>query len=183
MKAIEMRHWTREEYDKMIAAGMFAPGERVELIDGKILRMAPQGSAHFTAIRLAEEALRKAFGVGYQVRTQGPLSISSSSEPEPDIAVVTGTPRDYRDAHPSTALLIIEVADTTLEYDRQSKRNLYAQADVQDYWIVNLVDRCIEVFRHAEQGTYGSTRRFFPGDRVSPLAAPEADIRVDQMLP
>jgi Uma2 family endonuclease len=183
MKATEMRRWTREEYDRMIAVGLFAPGERVELIDGEILRMTPQGSAHFAAIQLVEEALRVAFGAGFDVRVQGPLGISGSSEPEPDIAVVDGTPRDYRDAHPSTALLIVEVADTSLEFDRQAKRSLYARAGIQDYWIVNLEVGCIEVYRGPEQGSYRSTRRFFTGDQVSPLAAPEASIAVQEMLP
>lgn len=183
MKAIEMRRWTREEYDKMIAAGLFDPGERVELIDGEILQMTAQGSAHFTAVRLAEEALRKAFGAGFDVRVQGPLGISRSSEPEPDVAVVRGAPRDYRDAHPSTAVMIVEVADTSLEYDRQRKRSLYARAGLQDYWIVNLEDRCVEVYRDPEQASYRSSQRFFAGDQVSPLATPEARIPVEEMLP
>jgi Uma2 family endonuclease len=183
MKAIEMRRWTREEYDKMIAAGLFDPGERVELIDGKILQVTPQGSAHFTAIRLAEEALRRAFGAGFDVRVQGPLGISRSSEPEPDIAVVGGAPRDYRDAHPSAALLIVEVADTSLAYDRQRKGSLYARAGVQDYWIVNLEDRCVELYRDPDQGSYRSSQRYIAGDQVSPLAAAEARIPVEEMLP
>ena len=173
----------REEYERMIAAGLFAPGERVELIDGEILRMTPQGSAHYAAIRLAEEALRRAFGAGYDVRVQGPLGISRSSEPEPDIAVVLGTPRDYCDAHPSTALLIVEVADTLLDFDRQAKRSLYARAGIQDYWIVNLDVGCIEVYRDPAQGSYRTTRRFVSGDQVSPLAAPEAGMAVQEMLP
>ena len=182
MKAIEMRRWTREEYDKMIAAGMFAPGERVELVDGEILQMTPQGSAHFTAIGLAEEALRKAFGPGFQVRVQGPLGISCTSEPEPDLAVVPGNAWDYWDAHPATALLLVEVSDATLEHDRRRKGSLYARAGIQDYWIVNIIDRCVEVYRDPGHESYRTCQRFFVGDSLAPLAAPEAMISVAEIF-
>jgi Uma2 family endonuclease len=162
----------------MIAAGMFAPGERVELIDGEIFQMTPQGSTHFTAIGLAEEALRKAFGAGFQVRVQGPLGITCTSEPQPDVAVVPGNAWDYWDAHPATALLLVEVSEATLEHDRQRKGSLYARAGIQDYWIVNLIDRCVEVYRQPHQGSYRSCQRFFVGDSLAPLAAPEAMVSV-----
>ena len=98
------RLWTRDEYYKMAEAGVFRPGERVELIGGKIVVMSPQNSPHYTAIRLIEDSLRAAFGAGYDIRVQGPLDLSPSSQPEPDIAVVRGTARDYASAHPSTTL-------------------------------------------------------------------------------
>jgi Uma2 family endonuclease len=183
MKAIEVRRWTREEYDKMIAAGVFSPGERSELVDGEIFQMTPQGSAHFTAIRLAEEAVRRAFGTGFEVRAQAPLALSPYSEPEPDIAVVRGSARDYRDAHPETALLLIEVSDTTLEHDRLRKGSLYARARIQDYWIINLLDRCVEVYRNPDQGSYRSSQRFLTGDRISPVAAPDAEVCVADLIP
>ncbi len=88
MKAIGLRRWSRAEYDRMVAAGLFAPGERVELIDGEILTVTPQGSLHATAIRLAEDLLRAAFGPGFDVRAQLPIAADARSEPEPDIAVV-----------------------------------------------------------------------------------------------
>jgi Uma2 family endonuclease len=178
MKAIEMRRWTREEYDRMIAAGMFAPGERVELVDGEILQMTPQGSVHATAIRLTEDALRAAFGPGFDVRPQLPLALSPDSEPEPDLAVVSGNPLSYLNAHPATALLIVEVSDTTLEHDRRRKGSLYARAGIQDYWIVNLIDRCVEVYREPDQRAYRSCLRFFAGDTVAPLAISAAIIPV-----
>jgi len=181
MRAIELRRWKREEYDKMAAAGVFAPGERVELIDGEILRMTPQGAAHFTAIRLAEEALRRAFGPGFDVRVQAPLALDEDSEPEPDVAVVRGSPRDYSETHPTTAVLLVEVADSTPEYDRQRKGHIYARAGIRDYWIVNLVDRCIEIYRDPIQASYGAGRRYLPGDQVVPLAA-SAGIAVDDLL-
>lgn len=96
---------------------------------------------------MTQDALRKAFGEGTHVRIQLPLALDPSSEPEPDVTVVRGSPRDYRDAHPSAALLVVEVADTTLSHDRDQKGSLYARAGVADYWIVNLVDQVLEVYR------------------------------------
>lgn len=178
MKAIEMRRWTREEYDKMIAAGMFAPGERVELLDGEILHMTPQGSVHATVIQLVHDALRLAFGPAFSIRPQLPIALAPDSEPEPDLAVVMGNHLDYWDAHPATALLLVEVSDTTLEHDRQRKGNLYARAEIQDYWIVNLIDRCVEVYRGPHNGSYRACQRICAGDCIAPLAAPEAMIPV-----
>ena len=183
MRAIGLRRWSRDEYDSMIAAGLFAPGERVELIDGEILTVTPQGTLHATAIRLTEDALRSSFGPGFDVRAQLPIAADAHSEPEPDIAVVLGTARDYRDAHPTTALLIVEVADATLDFDRQRKQILYARAGIPEYWIVNLIDRCVEVYRGPGPASYRSSRKCLPGEIISPLAAPGAKIAVSDILP
>jgi len=168
----------------MVEAGVLAPGERAELIDGEVLAMPPQGSLHATAVRLAEEALRAAFGAGYDIRVQMPLALDPSSEPEPDVAVVRGSPRDYRDAHPTSALLVVEVADTTLGYDRDQKGSLYARAGVAEYWIVNLLDRRVEVCRdptpesQARYGwTYRNVRSYATGDQIAPLALPRPPSR------
>jgi Uma2 family endonuclease len=190
MNAVLVRRWNREEYNRIVEGGIFAPGERVELIDGEILAMTPQGSLHATALLLIEEALRLAFGTRGHVRIQLPLAIDPSSEPEPDITVVSGSPRDYRDAHPRSALLIVEISDTTLLYDREQKGSLYARAGLTDYWIVNLLDRILEVHREPvpmPQSRYGwgyhSIRNCRAGDSVSPLAATEARIAVSDFLP
>lgn len=190
MDAVLLRRWTRQEYDKMVTAGIFPPGERVELVDGEILAMTPQGSAHATGVRLTEEALRVVFGAGYDVRIQMPLALDPSSEPEPDVTVVHGSPRDYRDAHPTSALLLVEVADTTLLYDREQKGSLYARAGVAEYWIVNLLDHCVEVYRDPallSQGRYGwgyrTAQTYTVGDHFSPLTAPQARVSVADLLP
>ena len=190
MRTVQVRRWTRQEYDKMVECGIFPPGERVELIDGEIIEMSPQKSGHATAIRLTEEALRLAFGAGYDVRVQMPLALDPLSEPEPDVAVVRGSPRDYRDAHPASALLVVEVADTTLSYDREQKGSLYARAGVADYWILNLSEGRLEVFRDPiamAQARYGWIYRtvgyYTAGEQVSPLAAPQAVVPVADLLP
>lgn len=183
MRAVHPRRWTREEYDKMIDAGVFADGERLELIDGEILQMMTQGSLHATTIQLVQEALRKAFGAGFDVRTQLPLALDPFSEPEPDISVVPGSARDYRDEHPSTALLIVEVSDKTLSFDRQHKKAIYARAGIQEFWIVNLIENSIEVYREPEGDDYRSVLNLKSGESITPIAAPDRQIPVEELLP
>lgn len=190
MATVQTKRWTREDYDKMIDAGIFAPDERVELIDGEILAMSPQNSPHSTGVSLTEEALRAIFGQGYYVRVQMPIALDRYSEPEPDIAVVRGSPRDYRDAHPSTALLIVEVTDATLAYDRDQKGSLYARAGVEDYWVLTLRQRRVEVYRdpapsaEARYGwSYRSVQYYTADERIAPLAVSQAWIAVADLLP
>lgn len=174
----------------MIDAGIFEPTERAELIGGEIVVMTPQRSSHATGVRLAQETLRAAFGRGHDVRAQLPLALDPDSEPEPDVAVVSGSPRDYRYAHPTTALLVVEVSDTTLGLDRGRKGALYARAGIAEYWIVNLVDGVLETHRDPDSGSgtqhgwaYRTVQRLGAADTVSPLAAPAARIRVGDLLP
>jgi Uma2 family endonuclease len=190
MNPVQMKRWTREDYDRMIDAGIFAPGERVELIDGEIIEMSPQKSPHSTAISLTADRLRVAFGAGHHVRVQMPLALDPHSEPEPDVAVVLGSPRDYRDAHPSSALLVVEVTDSTLAYDRDQKGSLYARAGIADYWVLNLADRHLEVYRDpalSSEARYGWSYRtihhYSADECVSPLAAPQVRITVADLLP
>ena len=174
----------------MAEVGIFAPDERVELIEGEIIQMPPQNPLHSTGICTVQEALRTAFGSGFDVRPQLPLSLELASEPEPDIAVVRGSFRDYRTAHPSTALLVVEVSDTTLTFDRCEKAGLYARTGIQEYWIVNLPEQLIEVHRDARPNLdmpsgygYAQITRHGAGDTLSPLAAPNATIPVTELLP
>jgi Uma2 family endonuclease len=175
--------WTRAEYDRLVDAGGFLPGIRVELIDGEIFDLAPQKSQHSTAVRLIEDALRAAFGAGFDVRCQLPFALDSSSEPEPDLAVVEGSPRDYRDAHPSEAVLIVEVADSSLEFDRTRKLAAYARNDIPEYWILNLESSVLEVCRRPRAQDYGDRRTYESGDGVTPLHAPQQRLLVADLLP
>jgi Uma2 family endonuclease len=151
MSAVQVRRWTRQEYDRMTEAGVLTPNDRVELIGGEILTVTPQKSPHATAVSLANEALRRVLAADVHLRIQLPLAIGDDSEPEPDIAVVSGSIRDYRNAHPESALLVIEVSDSTLAFDRQVKGSLYARAGVPEYWIVNLVESVVETYREPVQ--------------------------------
>ncbi len=173
----------------MAEAGIFN-GQRVELIEGEIVEMSPQGGPHFTAVALAEETLRRLFRQGHVVRAQGPLSVGELSEPEPDVAVVSGAIRDYKNAHPTTALLVVEIADSTLAFDRGEKAGLYAKASIPDYWIVNLADRQVEVRRDPAPMAgqpyghgYKNITIFTPGEVVSPLAAPQTTVCVSDLMP
>src|SRR5881409_3646293 len=144
---LQIRRWKRLEYERLVDRGVFEPGERVELIDGLLVVAEPQSSPHYTAIRLVERALARAFGEGWDVRTQAPIALDDASEPEPDVAVVRGELRDYVEAHPADPVLVVEVALTSLASDRVHKSSLYARAGRPEYWIVNLVDRVVEVRR------------------------------------
>jgi len=175
--------FSRERYERMIEAGLFAPEDRIELLDGEIVLMPPQKSRHATAIRLLEIALAKAFGSTCDVRAQLPLALSPDSEPEPDIAVVAGVPRDYRDAHPQSALLIVEVSDATRAYDRGRKLAAYARAGIPEYWLLDVAAGTLEVCRTPLGEDYRERRILLAGEAVAPLAAPAAVLRVEDLLP
>jgi Uma2 family endonuclease len=187
---VKTRRWKRVEYERLIETGFFQPGDPVELIGGQLIVAEPQGSGHFTAIQAVEEALRTAFGAGWQVRGQGPVALDEESEPEPDVAVVPGSFRDYVTAHPSRPVLVVEVSESSLALDRHHKGSLYARAGLDDYWIVNLVNRVLEVRRNpgpdpaASFGwRYQSVEVLERGASLSPLALPGARIRVADLLP
>ncbi len=185
-----VRLWTREEYLKMAEAGVFAPGERVELIEGEIIAMTPQKGPHATGVTLVWEEVRRAFGAEYVVRGQLPLDLGSFSQPEPDVAVVRGSARDFRDAHPTTAVLVVEVSDVTVDLDRHQKASLYARAGIPEYWILNLPERVLEVYRdpatisdHPLGYGYRSSQRLDATAWVVPLASPTNRIAVADLLP
>lgn len=188
VQTVQTRRFSRQDYERLVAEGFFRPEERLELVDGELIMMTPQGSRHATAVRLAEDTLRSIFGVGFDVRVRLPIALGLDSEPEPDLAVVVGSPRDYRDAHPQTAVLIVEVTDTTLPYDRERKASLYAQAGIPEYWIINLSDQCLEIHRHPEGvgsscATYQSRSVAHPSDTVTPLKSPQGSLVVADLLP
>jgi Uma2 family endonuclease len=175
--------FSRDQYERMVEAGIFAPEDRLELLDGEIIAIAPQKSRHATAIRLLAEALRRCFDAGHDIRAQLPLALDDRSEPEPDIAVVPGSPRDYRDAHPRNALLVVEVADASLAYDRSRKLAAYARAGVPEYWILDLTGETLEVCRRPMGETYCERRILTPGERITPLAGNGVELGVAEVLP
>lgn len=180
--------WTRDEYHRAFDLGLFGD-TRVELLDGEILIMAGQKTPHFTSVQLAADLLEEAFGAGYRVRQQGPIVLSDNSEPEPDVAVAPGTINNYADHHPvpSELRLIVEISDATLALDRGKKMISYARERISEYWIVNLNNRQLEVFRDPVTAVSGSfyktTLILLDGDSVSPLHAPLSSIAVSDLLP
>jgi len=156
----------------------------MELIEGVVYDRPAQNSLHATAYCLVHEALRPVFLVaGYDIRGQLPLALGEDSEPEPDIAVVRGGIRDFRDGHPTTAVLVVEVADSSLLHDRKKKIPLYARAGIPEYWILNLIRRSLEVYREPLDTAYRSRAILRAGDAVSPLARPEVRVTVGDLLP
>jgi Uma2 family endonuclease len=177
------------EYDRLVELGIFA-GERLELLDGVLVVREPQGSPHAAMVGQVGDVLRVAFGAEWHVRLQAPVALDDDSEPEPDVAVVAGAFRDYLGDHPSRPVLVVEVAESSLRLDRRMKSGLYARARLREYWIVNLVDRVLEVHRDPEptaeapyRAAYASVEVLRPPATVSPLAAPHARVLVADLLP
>ena len=186
---LTLRRWTRAEYDRLVDLGVLH-GEPVELIGGQLVVAEPQGSYHATAIGAVDDALRAALPPGWVVRAQMPVALDDESEPEPDLAVVPGERADYRADHPARPALVVEVAESSLAFDREDKSSLYARGGVHDYWIVNLVERVLEVYRDpgpdptAPYGwRYRAVERLGPAAVVSPLALPSMRLAVSDLLP
>ncbi|HEY9611374.1 Uma2 family endonuclease [Allocoleopsis sp.] len=180
-----LRLWTVEEYYQMAAAGIFHPEERVELIAGQIIRMSAKGTAHTSAVGRISRLLQNRLGQQAWIRKEDPIQLDNFSEPEPDIAVVRLDPLDYADHHPtpSEVYLIIEVADSSLKYDRETKAKAYAKSGIADYWVLDLIDRKLHVFRESTQEGYQSEVIFSEGASVSPLQFPDIAITLQDMLP
>lgn len=181
------RRWTRDEYYRLLDVGILGEDDRVERIEGEIVELAPEHAPHAGHVDLARDVLARAFGTGYTVRVQHPLTLVDS-DPEPDLAVVPGRPGDYLHRHPTTAHLVVEVSQSTLSYDRTDKTAVYARARIPEYWILNLVDRQLEV--HRQPGDWpdgGSAYRqrevVRPGQTVRPLAIPHVAIDIADLLP
>jgi len=184
------RRWTRVEYERLIDHGIFREDEHLELLDGLLVVREPQGSRHGAAVAALCAVLARAFGAGFHVRPQLPLALDEASEPEPDIVIVRGEAWEYVRAHPSAPLLVVEIAETSLALDREHKSGLYARAGVTDYWIINLPESMVEIYRDPvlAAGTpfgwrYESAQRLTAGAMISPLSAPQTRIAIGDLLP
>jgi Uma2 family endonuclease len=178
----ERFRWTRRRYEALVAAGVLGPDDRVELIAGELVAMSPQGSQHYTRLHLLADALRAAYaGADAHVRIQGPLALDPDSEPEPDLAVVPGAPRAYLDAHPTEALLVVEVADTSLAKDRLEKTALYAAHGLPVYWLLDVTGRTLTVYREPAEGAYRASATFGPNAAVRPPGSP-APVRLSDVF-
>jgi Uma2 family endonuclease len=183
------RRWTKEEYHKMGELGWFVD-QRVELLGGEIVEMPVPGNPHCVSTDNVYEVLRGLFPKeNFWVRMQMPLDLGLDTEPQPDVAVAAGAKTSFTD-HPTSALLVVEVSDSTLAIDRGRKGSLYARPGIADYWVVNLVNRQLEVYRRpvvdeaAPYGyRYGDVSIRAVTEEVSPLAAPQSCIRVADLLP
>ncbi|PSN14094.1 hypothetical protein C7293_13225 [filamentous cyanobacterium CCT1] len=179
--AVTLTRWTLDDYHRMIEAGLFVD-RRVELLNGLVVEMAPEGPDHVDLSTDADELFVEQARGRYRVRVAKPMSIAATgSEPEPDIALVKR--KSYRQGHPEPAdiYLIIEFSNTTLAKDTNEKRQAYAAAGIQDYWVANLKDKELIVYRQPVDGDYQIEQHLRQGT-VTPLAFPDIAVAVESLI-
>lgn len=174
MSIATAKRFTTEEYHRLTELGFFAEDERVELINGELVKMAAKGTAHSVCETRLERELFKLLGERATLRGQQPIILPDDSEPEPDRAIVQNRPDDYLSSHPCPAdiVLLIEIADSSLSYDKQVKLPLYAEAGISNYWIFNLSQTCLECYSEPYQNAtgqfgYRKTLIFLPNESVN----------------
>ena len=182
---LPLRRFTVEEYYAMAEAGILTEDDRVELIDGVIVEMAPVGSRHVGVVNGYTRALTEAVGRRAVVQVQSPIRLDDGTEPQPDIVLLQERPDLYASGHagPQDILLVIEVADTSVGYDRNEKLPRYARAGIPEVWLTILPDRVIEAHTEPADGRYAVRRIFAPGDTISPACFPDIALSVDEILP
>ncbi len=180
-----IRKWTVKEYHKLGEMGFFHPEERVELLSGNIITITAKGTANTSATRRTANVLRDILGNQVDVYYKSPIALDDNSEPEPDIAVVRIDPFDYATHHPtpSEVYLIIEVADSSLTFDREIKAKAYARSGITDYWVLNVNERQLHVFREPAENGYQSELILGEYRSISPLQFPAVNIAIQAMLP
>ena len=185
--APKRKRFTRGDVNRMQAAGLFE-GERLELIDGDLIDKRGQKPAHATAIRRLNAWLAKVFGVDL-VQMQLPVDVAANdrelNEPEPDVTVLAENKSDFARRHPrgDEAVLLVEVADSSIRQDTVRKRDLYARAGVPEYWVLNLQDRELVVHRTPHDGRYREILTLSEGATIAPVCQPDAVVAVDALLP
>lgn len=175
------RLFTVSEFHSMAEAGILTEDDRVELIEGEIYRMAPIGSRHAACVNRLNHLLQ---GTGAILSPQNPLALNDRSEPLPDLALLRWRDDFYSRSHPTPGdvLLLIEVADTSVGFDRGVKTPLYAQRGIPEFWLVDLSKSVVEIHRQPSVKGYQHVRRFGKGDRIAPLAFPELELDVSDIL-
>lgn len=180
-----VKYWTVQDYHRMSEMGILDTDERTELINGQISLMASKGTPHVTSLYLLANALRDHLGDAVLVRTQDPIQLDDWSEPEPDLVIVRGTVLDYADHHPrpEEIALVVEVADSTLKQDCEIKDKLYAQAGIADYWVLDLKNRQLHVFRNPTPTGYTSHLTLSEPNEVEPRLFPGLILSLTAILP
>ena len=176
-----IRPLRRVEYDRLAAEGFFEE-EKVELLFGVVVMMSPRDPAHNMSVYRARRLLEEGIGDRATVLSQSSFAASEDSEPEPDVFVIPNSERSWTE-HPARAHLVLEVARTSIERDQGPKSILYGASQVEEYWIVNLPDDVVEVYRDPGRGRWSSKRIYRRGERIAVLAFPDVEIAVDDLLP
>jgi Uma2 family endonuclease len=178
-----------DEFHRVKYMGQVWEGKKVILIDGELIEMALPGPLHNTSLGLADIVFRVVFAQGYWIRTQMPLVFGINTDPLPDLAVIPGEPRSVS-TNPSTAVLVVEVSDSTLSFDTGEKASLYAAAGIADYWVIDVAGRRVVVFRDPTADAkqkyghgYMSVNVLLPGQSLAPLAASGSPVAVLDLLP
>lgn len=184
--SVQIEKWvfTVDEYHRMSEAGILSEDDRVELIEGEIIKMSPIGKYHAACVKRLNSVLNRRVGDYAIISVQDPIRLDDYSEPEPDIALLN--PRDdfYAQEFPTAedVLLIIEVADTSVEYDRSVKLPLYAKANIAETWLANIREDRIEVYSQPVNGIYQNVRLIMRGETLSPEAQPKLALTVEEIL-
>jgi Uma2 family endonuclease len=183
--ATNFKYWTVQEYHHLSELGILDPSERTELITGKIVFMTAKGTPHVLTLRLLASSLEKSLDGSVLVSTQEPIRLDDFSEPEPDLAIVKGTMFDYANRHPSPedVYLVVEVADSTLKKDCEVKDKLYARSNIADYWVIDVKNRQVHIFRTPTPTGYASHLILSDSQTVSPLAFPAIVLPISVILP
>jgi Uma2 family endonuclease len=175
--------WSVDQYQQIGEAGLFI-GKRVELIEGQILYMSPMNDPHIVGLVYLTNELPLLAKGRYTVLVQAPLTLSNDSEPAPDCAIFLGSPANYKKSLSKNAILVVELSESTLRFDRTVKAKLYAAANIPEYWIVNLSDQQIEVHRDpTPDAGYTSKTITKKGEKLSPISAPELIVEVEKLFP
>ncbi|GCA77002.1 hypothetical protein MiTe_03854 [Microcystis aeruginosa NIES-2520] len=178
------RKFTVEEYEKMATQGIIKPDEKVELIRGEIIKMSPMGTRQAAGIARLTQLFYRKFGDLILLGVQNPIRLNNNSQPEPDLSLLIPRADFYVAAHPcpEDIYLIIEVSDSTLDYDRYTKIPLYAEANIKEVWIVNLKEECLEVYRHPLHGSYQAIQKYSINERVFMASFPDIEFTIAEIL-
>jgi Uma2 family endonuclease len=181
-----LKYWTVQDYHRMSDLGILDPNERTELIAGQIVLMTAKGTPHVLTLRILASVLENALGDrSVFVSTQDPIRLDNFSEPEPDLAIVKGTIFDYAEHHPvpEDIYLVIEVADSTLKQDCEVKDKLYARSSIAEYWVIDIKNRQVHLFRDPSPTGYTSQLILTETHSISPLAFPDIILSIASILP
>lgn len=181
---VARRHFTVEDYHALARSGILAEDDRVELLNGEVVKMSPIGSPHAACVDRLNRSLMRSVGVKAIVRIQNPIRVDDHSEPEPDVALVRPRADDYSTSHPAPqeVFLLIEVSDTSIAVDRQVKLPLYARAGIAEVWLVDLAARCVEVYSQPAADGYQSIKKFYSPAKLSPQLLPEVTAALAEIL-
>jgi len=183
--SVQTKHrFSVEDYHRMAETGVLRPDARVELLDGQIIDMSPIGPSHGGVVKRLNDYFSRLAQGRWLMAVQDPLRLDPQSEPEPDLMLLKRAPDFYTSRHPvpEDVFLLIEVADTTLEFDREEKLPAYGRAGVAEVWIVNLSEQTIEVYREPHFAGYTATKVLCAGERACPLAFPDVAVDVAELL-